>query len=155
MLDRGLKFDQDTYEAFVIGYCGKGKLQNAERYLFKMLYHGYKPHKAIYSALISVNCKSGKVSEAFRVFRSMLALGVSEVCDPYLVLLRGLLVNGKMLEAAKVILELHGKNLVDDVSSYEAVICYLVKHCETEKAFTLYEELKTEVSVPTYVLAIT
>ncbi|MCD7460338.1 hypothetical protein HAX54_043331 [Datura stramonium] len=45
-----------------------------------------------------------------------------------------------MLEAAKVILELHRKNLVDDVSSYEAVIFYFVKHWEIEKAFTLYEE---------------
>lgn len=46
----------------------------------------------------------------------MLALGVLELWEAYLVLLRGLLVNGKMLEAAEVISELHGKNLVADVS---------------------------------------
>ncbi|XP_071730064.1 uncharacterized protein [Rutidosis leptorrhynchoides] len=150
MIESGLEPNAHIFRSLISGFCRFGEFKVANKYFYAMLGRGLVPAYETYAILIVENCKSGKIIDALTIFRCVLSRKFFPDTRTYKVLINSLISCTKFEEVSGLLIELHNKGIVVNVSLFESVVLGLCKKEKVEEAYKLVEDGGFSPTLSTY-----
>ncbi|KAJ3705657.1 hypothetical protein LUZ61_009362 [Rhynchospora tenuis] len=133
MARSGVALNVYSYNILICGYCKRGYLDRAVRFLDEMEHADCSPNVFTFNTLIHWYCQCGKISEASELFSRMEKI-VWPNLFTYNLLINGLCNEGKIKDAQKMFDKMRQRGLSPDIVSYNTLISGYCKTGDVHQA---------------------
>ncbi|KAL0721560.1 hypothetical protein Bca4012_036159 [Brassica carinata] len=141
--DMRLRFtpNRGYFTSLLCGWCGEGKVMEAEHVLVQMKEAGFEPDVVDYTNLLSGYAHAGKMADAYDVLKDMRRRGFVPSANCYCVLIQGLCKVDRMEEAMSVFVEMERYECEADTVTYTELVSGFCKSGKINKCYSLLDDM--------------